>query len=51
MITDENSDPAHQSFAIGWPNAVPEPATWALMLTGFFGVGGMLRRRQAAAAA
>ena len=32
--------------------AVPEPATWAMMLTGFFGLGGMLRgrRRQGAAA-
>ena len=49
LISDEG-DPAHQTFAIGWPNAVPEPTTWALMLTGFFGVGGMLRRRQAAAA-
>ena len=25
---------------------VPEPATWALMLTGFFGMGGMLRSRR-----
>ena len=28
------------------PNgAVPEPSTWAMMLLGFFGVGGMMRRR------
>ncbi len=26
---------------------VPEPATWALMLTGFFGLGTALRRRRA----
>jgi len=26
---------------------VPEPAAWALMLTGFFGLGGALRRRRA----
>jgi opacity protein-like surface antigen len=26
--------------------AVPEPATWAMMLTGFFGLGSMLRRRR-----
>ncbi len=25
--------------------SVPEPATWAMMLTGFFGVGGLLRAR------
>jgi hypothetical protein len=29
--------------------AVPEPATWAMMLLGFFGVGMALRRRQAVA--
>jgi hypothetical protein len=29
----------------------PEPATWALMLTGFFGLGSMLRRRRAELAA
>ncbi|MGZ6016329.1 MAG: PEPxxWA-CTERM sorting domain-containing protein, partial [Phenylobacterium sp.] len=29
---------------------VPEPATWAMMLTGFFGLGSMLRRRRAALA-
>lgn len=30
--------------------AVPEPATWALMLTGFGGLGAMLRRRRTAIA-
>ena len=29
--------------------AVPEPATWALMITGFGAVGSMIRRRRAAA--
>ncbi len=24
---------------------VPEPATWSMLLTGFFGIGGLLRRR------
>ena len=28
---------------------VPEPAAWAFMITGFFGVGGLLRRRAAVA--
>ena len=40
------SNGANQSFAIGWPIGVPEPATWALMLTGFFGMGSMLRRQR-----
>ena len=31
--------------------AVPEPGTWAMMLIGVFGVGAMLRRRQAMATA
>jgi len=30
--------------------SVPEPATWAMMLLGFFGLGSMLRRRKAALA-
>jgi hypothetical protein len=29
-------------------SATPEPAAWALMLTGFFGLGGALRRRHGA---
>jgi hypothetical protein len=29
---------------------VPEPAAWAMMLTGFFGLGSVLRRRRAALA-
>jgi uncharacterized membrane protein len=32
------------------PGGVPEPATWAMMLTGFFGLGSRLRRRRAALA-
>ncbi|HWF00968.1 MAG TPA: PEP-CTERM sorting domain-containing protein [Caulobacteraceae bacterium] len=31
--------------------AAPEPAAWAIMLTGMFGVGAVLRRRRAAALA
>jgi hypothetical protein len=32
------------------PGGVPEPASWALMLAGFGGLGAMLRRRRAALA-
>lgn len=41
----------NQSFAIGWPisGGVPEPATWAMLLTGFFGMGSLLRRHRKAA--
>jgi hypothetical protein len=31
----------------GGGNGVPEPATWAMMLLGFFGIGATLRRRNA----
>ncbi|MDB5424824.1 MAG: hypothetical protein JWQ29_2240 [Phenylobacterium sp.] len=41
-----------QSATIGFSFAnVPEPTTWAMMLTGFFGLGTTLRRRRAALAA
>ncbi len=32
--------------AYGGVGGVPEPATWAMMLTGLFGLGGLLRRRR-----
>jgi hypothetical protein len=38
------------SAALAGPG-VPEPATWAMMLTGSFGLGALMRRRRAAAAA
>jgi hypothetical protein len=40
-------------FAFGdfyYSSAVPEPATWALMILGFGAVGGAMRRRQSVAA-
>ena len=47
-----STDDASVGFNIsGAPTggAVPEPATWALMLVGFGGMGAMLRRRSAVA--
>jgi hypothetical protein len=38
------------SFAAELQASVPEPATWAFMIAGFGGAGGMLRRRRALAA-
>jgi len=35
---------------VGVGGGVPEPATWAMMLVGFFGLGGAVRRRRALAA-
>ena len=40
------SDGRTQSFAVGWPIDVPEPATWAMMMIGFFSLGSVLRARQ-----
>jgi PEP-CTERM motif len=37
------------AFRLGAPGAVPEPATWAMMLLGFGLVGGAMRRRKSAA--
>ncbi|WP_394762463.1 PEPxxWA-CTERM sorting domain-containing protein [Phenylobacterium sp.] len=49
VITTDISTGAPNNFV--YNNAgVPEPATWAMMLTGFFGLGAVLRRRRAALA-
>ncbi len=46
-IVEVNPLDGHQSFAVGWTlPGVPEPTTWAMMLTGFFGMGAMLRNRR-----
>jgi hypothetical protein len=34
------------SFAVT-PDPTPEPATWAILLLGAFGLGGALRQRRA----
>lgn len=43
--------PVYSNGVIGVLSAVPEPGTWALLLTGFGLSGAALRRRRAAAAA
>ena len=39
------------NFQIAGAGGIPEPATWAMMLMGFGGLGAMLRRRRAVHAA
>lgn len=52
---DTLSGPASLDYALATytlfspSGAVPEPATWAMMIVGFGGVGAMVRRRRAAA--
>jgi len=53
--TDYGNTSAPQHFLGSWDLAssivsVPEPASWAMMLLGFFGLGAILRRRRAVAA-
>ena len=46
-------DQEHRRFSTATAHTagIPEPATWALMIGGFFGLGGALRRRSALARA
>ncbi|HLZ77026.1 PEPxxWA-CTERM sorting domain-containing protein [Phenylobacterium sp.] len=41
---------SHEEFYSWAVNAVPEPATWAMMIFGFGGVGAIMRRRRIAPA-
>ncbi|HEX2815522.1 MAG TPA: PEPxxWA-CTERM sorting domain-containing protein [Phenylobacterium sp.] len=44
-------DPVLDNVTVTGPAGVPEPASWALMLVGFGGLGVLLRRRRAEAVA
>ena len=47
FYTDSNSGQNTGSLSVsGMPAAVPEPATWAMMLLGFGGIGFAIRRRR-----
>lgn len=50
-VTLNYSGIAYTRFDLGANAAVPEPVSWALMILGFGGAGGMLRRRRVGAAA
>lgn len=45
VLNTFNSDGVATNYLYS-PGGVPEPATWALMLTGFFGLGSLLRRQR-----
>jgi hypothetical protein len=50
LITDSpGQEIDHIQYGFSPSNGVPEPATWLVMLAGFFCVGGLLRRRAALA--
>jgi hypothetical protein len=51
IIAGQDSGDHINSAVLGFAAAVPEPTTWAMMLTGFFGLGSVLRRRRAATGA
>jgi hypothetical protein len=54
VITDspgQEIDHIQYGFSPAASGGVPEPATWALMVTGFFGLGAVMRRQRRAIAA
>lgn len=48
---DNGSEDYLALHLVSMQSAIPEPATWAMMLLGFAGIGGMMRRRLRARAA
>ena len=48
VIRMQNTGPNGNGSDVGLPIAVPEPATWGLMLLGFVGIGVEIRRRRKA---
>jgi hypothetical protein len=48
VVEPPASSPAMASMSLASPSAVPEPTTWAIMLTGFAGLGATLRSRRRA---
>ena len=46
VIRMQNTGPTGGGSDIGLPGGVPEPATWAMMLVGFTGIGFAMRRRR-----
>ncbi len=47
--TPDNTDALLDNVVLNGGNLVPEPASWALMIVGFAGVGATLRRRRTSA--
>jgi len=45
LVLSPDNDQTSFSYTITGFHAVPEPATWALMIVGFGGIGAALRRR------
>ncbi|HEY0436013.1 MAG TPA: PEPxxWA-CTERM sorting domain-containing protein [Phenylobacterium sp.] len=48
-LEERLSEATFQGDGGGISSGAPEPATWAMMLTGFLGLGATMRRRRAAA--
>ena len=51
IFGDRTTQAVYLPVVVGQPGGVPEPATWAMMLLGFGGIGVAVGRRKAAALA